>query len=179
MNLGDLIRLANSATESAAEARKQALPATVTACRLIESAVQEMLAGEPLRGLKNLGIAGETFYGARVRTKPDTKVDHFNDCLLIDEEGHSADTFLILDAQGRLTYLQWILDDQVEPPYWTLVGHPVPDDYFRIGDVDGLLRALRIVLPRHVKASNRTTASYRGAKALASRIQAALASQGE
>jgi hypothetical protein len=179
MDLGQLIKMASSASANAASARDEALPSTVTACHMIEESLLKMLDGERLRGLKNIGISGEDWYGARVRTKPDTKIDHFNDCCLVD--GHSADTFLIIDSFGKLAYLQWVLDDQDgdRDPYWVLYSSPVPDDYFRIGDVDGMLRALRVVLPRHVKNSNRATASYRKAKALASRIEAALASEGE
>lgn len=175
MDLGHLIKLANSATEDAAEARKLALPATVKACRLIESTVVQMLRGEPLRGLKNIGISGEDWYGARVRTNPDTKIDHFNDCTL--EDSQSIDTFLIIDSDGTLRYLRWELDTGPGEPYWVLAGYTAPDSYFRIGDVDGMLRALRVVLPRHVQKSQRTAKNYRSAKALTSLVEAALVSQ--
>jgi hypothetical protein len=173
MDLGQLLKLASSATENAAEARGQALPATVTACRLIENAVQEMLAGEPLRGLANLGVCGETFYGARVRTIPDTKLRHFGDC-------NEHDRFLCIDSTGALCNVRWIPDPEHTTDdgedWYKLESWTVADNQLRIGDVDGMLRALRWALPRHVKRSQRTAASYANAKALASKIEAALAS---
>lgn len=169
MNLVQLIELASAVTDDAAEARRQALPATVTACRMIEKLLVETLKGEPLRGLKNIGKSGETFYGARVRTQPDTRIDHFEDCT--DNE-----IFLCIDAGGRLTAVRWVLDDDRVTtdngePWWSLWSSPATDDQIRIGDADGMLRALHVVLPRHVEKSTKTAASYESAKLLAQRIQ--------
>lgn len=134
---------------------------------MIEKLVVETLKGEPLRGLKNIGKSGETFYGARVRTNPDSKIDHFEDCT--DNE-----IFLCIDASGRLVCLWWVDLADDGKPWWTLRSAPATDDMLRIGDADGMLRALHTVLPRHVEKSAKTTASYESALLLASRIQQSL-----
>ena len=171
-HLATLIQDASAASSSAADARGAALPAAIRACRAIERAVIEMLDGEPMRGLRNIGISGETWYGARVRTHPDTKVDHFNDCLLIEEEGRSSDAFLYIDRDGSLRILRWAFD--AKSSYWTLESFPVADDYLQTKDPAGMARALLVVLPRHIRQSHQTARSYSKAKELATRLTGAV-----
>jgi hypothetical protein len=172
MNIAQLIAAASAANEDTAEARKAALPATVIACRMVEKMLQDALGNEPLRGLKNLiargGPRNTSFYGARVRAKPDKAIEGF----VSATPNQSA---LCIDAHGRLVNARWVVDPEHEAddgtPWWVLEVAPASDDDLKIGDADGLLKALQVVLPRHVAATRRVRARYLEAELLASRIQ--------
>ena len=151
---------AQRASADAGEARQQALPAVVEACRTLERALQEALGGEPLRGLKNIGTLGEKLYAARIRACADNKLPSPN-----DKGGYQQ--YLCVSAKGELVMAFWAEDDGV---IW-LTTEPALDEGLRIDDIDAFVRTLREVLPRHIKAARSTGGRYMSMQRLAHRIR--------
>ena len=130
MTMTQLMEKASRVSEKLAKTRDKALPEAREACRALESALQEALDGEPLRGLKNIGLNGQTLYAARIRAEhPDTK-------LLRPNERGSAVEFLCLDAKGQLITAWWGGERDRQ-----IIIERIKDDYLRVDDVSGLVRA--------------------------------------
>jgi hypothetical protein len=142
-----------------AQARAEAVPEATRAVREVETALQEALDGEPLRGLRNLG-GSASFYAARVRAKADKKLPGPN-------ERKGERDWLCLSPKGELIIAWWedVEDDEVE-----LRDRLATDDELRVDDVEALLKTLQWILPRHIDAAERAKARYTKAVALSTRI---------
>jgi hypothetical protein len=170
----ELLSEAQTATAAAQAARVEGLPDVVRAVRAVEKALCEALDGEPLRALKNIGNAGVTLYGARVRTDADTKIPHWND-------RGSAVEYLCLDARGQLVTVYWIEmegEDSGESE-WELQSKSMPDEYIRVDDIHALTATLVEILPRHVKSARKNGGRYRALQSLAIRVRDVLNEGGD
>jgi hypothetical protein len=165
-----LIKQVEETTEAARTAREEALPAVVAACRGIEKILETALDGEPLRGLKNLSPDNfKPTYAARIRSLPDKPVPR-------PWDSGGDHRFLVLNPKGQLVNLAWeraAADTEVR-----LVPEPAADDDFTVDDLEGLTRALDVVLPRHVKSGRRTGKRYRKAQHVALLIRKTLDEEG-
>jgi len=146
----NLVRLLADVERTQLSADREAtLREAVKACRALESALQEALGAEPLRGLPNLGSSmasrgNRPRYLHRVRTNAARQL--------------SGREELCLNARGQL-----VMADAFRE-------RPVVDDELMATDAASLVQVLMIVLGGHLDATEQTSATYDEMRALAQRI---------
>ena len=159
IEFNEAMKAAHDISEEASLVRQETLPVSLQACRALETALKTALAGDPLRGLKNIGTNGVSLYAARVRaTSPDQKIPH-------PSTPGSAGDYLVINHRGDLVTVYWD-DDGAD----SLIETEAGDADLRIDDVAGITQALREVLPRHVKAARATNKRYKEVYALARKL---------
>lgn len=126
-------------TERCMRVQREARGEAVRSCRAIEKALQEALAGGCIHGLANLGAKNRPFYGARLRTHPDMRL-----------EGNQ--TSICLDSGGRLVLATKTPD--------TIEIEPAADDQLWAEDGECLPKTLEIVLARHLERATINAARY-------------------
>lgn len=146
-----LDKVRHSSTDTA-EFRDDAREQAIAAIRGLEQALVESLAGEPLRGLKNLGTGSQPYYGARVRGKPEAK-------LLWPEEPDSEAETLVIVADGHLamavcrTMTSGGIDPHVEEC-------EVEDSDLRAEDVEAMLTTMAEIITRHITSAQTARERY-------------------
>jgi hypothetical protein len=161
IRIDDLMSRAKEASGRVVLVRLQA----VAAIRLIERRLQEVLAGDTLRGLRDLtpSYGTETFAAAVAWVAGGAL-----------HPAHGVDTFppidgrelLVLDRAGALRVVA-VGDGEVGV-------YPAEDVDFRVDHVEALHRAVITVLERHVERTERIAVGYGPARELADRLSALL-----
>jgi len=146
------------ATQQAQENRTLANGAVVQAIHAVEAALQGALAGNAIRGLRNLGHSTDPLYAARVRGKPDSRV------AWPDEANDSVET-LVLTVSGALRMAVCRTDGQNY--MLPMVLREVRDDDIEAEDLEHLLRTLIEIIPRTVNYADRGSERYAALRQLA------------
>jgi hypothetical protein len=137
--------------------RDDARSSAVAAIRALEQRLQEAVAGDVLRGLRDLGKPYGTFHAAAVGRNLshgiDTRVSWGKRGLYVTKDAELW-TAVLEDGQLR--------------------ARAVLDDELRAEDLEHVIDAARAALAQHVASCDRTAASYGRAAALAARLARAI-----
>jgi hypothetical protein len=162
-NLDDLYRAATAASERVMIEREDAREAAIVAIRGIEARIQEVIAGDSVRGLANLYPASRPVEnGMRVVSQ---EMQHLHDTPV--RLGRSA---LVLDRHGCLSVFDVSSDG-------AFGSRPVRDDEIQAQDLDAVLHTVGRALARHCERADRTTANYARIVALSDSIVFLLANE--
>jgi len=145
---------AKEATLRARQTREEAQAASRVACERLIEQLQEVLGGEPLRGLPNIGASSTPFYGLRVRAEG---------C----GESLPRTAVLCLDAHGTL------IMGAFNVKLGLYIRQATPAD-LRTADAALLAAVILKALCRHVDATGATADRYTKHAALARKIREAL-----
>jgi len=155
--LDTLFDRARDASVKVMTERDDARSRAVAAIRAIEQKLQEAVAGDVLRGLRDLGKPYGTFHAAAVGRNLshgiDTRVPWGKRGLYLTKDGE---------------FWMAVLEDG------QLHARAVADDELRVEDLEHVVEAARAALAQHVASCDRTAASYGRAAALAARLARAI-----
>jgi hypothetical protein len=160
MKLDELLREVSRSANLATADRATALKATIKGCRSLEAALLAALGQEPLRGLPDIGATRLRVYAARLRTRASNRLPAPNNPY------RSQDRYLVINAHGLLTLYWWEGED--------LCDAEAQDADLRVGDLETMIRTLKLILPLHLQHTARTSARYSRAKQLGERLEEVL-----
>lgn len=170
VNLDELFGKAARASEDVMIVRDEARAEAVLAIRDIERRLRDAIAGDVLRGLRNLHRqydgrpvrGGSVRWGARVVRGPgpatearvDAAIEFGTSCMVVTKDGELA--IFGVDERGVFT------------------SRPVDDDELVAQDLDCIAATVALVLERHCAAAERTSSTYGRLSELATLIRKAL-----
>ena len=135
--------------------------AAVIAIRKLEAVVVETLAGTRLLGFRNLGDSVTPIHAARVRGSTDTK-------LAWPRPGEHAQV-LVVDDEGRLSTVHCTMDRRPTVPPATSMT-PAMDGDLMAEDIEGYVRTLAIILPRHIASATESRERFTRIRKLSDRV---------
>jgi CxxC-x17-CxxC domain-containing protein len=107
----------------------------------------------------------QPFYGARVRANPDAK-------LVWPTEPEDETSTLCITPKGALVMVVCATDEYGDPI--DIEQYSAVFDDILVEDVDGLMRALAVILPRHIESSKRASERFDAVAQLCNRLDAAI-----
>jgi len=161
VNDDKLLEQAAAASRATAQERSDAKAAAQDAVRRLETALTEVLEGEPLRGMRNLAGGNAPLYAARLRGDPDAKLAWPNEPDAVSES-------LVLLPNGQLAVAQCATDGR------RLLDVEVRDLFdtdIRAEDAEAFTRTLAVVLRRHIEASKKAQVRYARVQTFADQVR--------
>ena len=165
----NLIVEAGRASEVLRDTRERARVEAIAAIRAMERALLDALAGETLKGIRDIAPG---YAAARVRSVGRNDVSIPYEPLPEPRPGFSVGReVLVVTAYGRLDMAHTLRVDQGS----IVVGHrPADDPDLLIEDVEHLARLFAELLGEHVARARKTAERFGHLDAIAQRISAAL-----